>query len=127
MERDIIHIPEILLEWSSWTPWMDLMTDARTGVGIRIPNNSGVYEARLVGSLERLTIGRASNLRMRVKQSLVKGNAPHSAGQKMRANENVKQIVVRWAVTDRPAAAEEELHRRHQDQFGQYPKYTDHT
>lgn len=33
-----------------------------------LPDKAGVYEAKLVGIEERLTIGKASNLRMRVKQ-----------------------------------------------------------
>ena len=33
-------------------------------------------------------------------------------------------VEVRWAETDRPAAAEEELHRRHRERFGRLPRYT---
>jgi len=42
-------------------------------------------------------------------------------------NENVSTIVLRWAVTTRPSAVEEELHRRYKEKFGRLPKYTQHT
>ncbi len=64
---------------------------------------------------------------MRVRQRLVKGKLPHSAGEKIRQYEDITRVVIRWAETDCPAAAEEELHRRYRDQFGQLPKYTSHT
>jgi excinuclease UvrABC nuclease subunit len=127
MGKDIIRIPEIVLEWSSWYLWEKLKTDVRTGVGIKIPKEPGVYEVRLNDNSERLTIGKARNLQMRIRQGLVKGQVPHSAGKRIRENENPTEIFVRWAVTDRPSAVEEELHRQYQDQFGQLPKYTVHT
>jgi hypothetical protein len=128
MEREVIKIPTIVLEWSQWVTWEDLRIDARGGQGIRVPNRkSGVYEARCKLTEERLTIGKASDLRMRVKQGLVKGKIPHSSGKKIRDNENVSRIVVRWAVTERPAAAEEALHRKYHKRFSRFPKYTDHT
>jgi hypothetical protein len=88
MEKDIIRIPEIVLEWSAWNLWENLKTDGQTGVDIRIP---------------------------------------HSTGEKIRANEDIAEIYVRWAVTDRPSAAEEELHRQYKAKFGQLPQYTVHT
>ena len=87
----------------------------------------GVYEAKYINAEERLTIGKTSNLRMRIKQGLIKGKTPHSAGQKIRDNEDTSRIVVRWSITDRPAAVEEELHKRHINMFGELPKYVDHT
>ncbi len=108
--------------------WNDLEKDARSGSGIKVPNRkSGVYEVKYLNAERRLTIGKAADLRMRVKQGLVKGNVPHSAGEKIRAKENTSKIVVRWAVTDRPAAVEEELHRKNRAKFGKLPKYVDHT
>jgi hypothetical protein len=127
MEKDIIRIPEIVLEWSAWNLWENLKTDGQTGVDIRIPKEPGVYEVRLNESSERLTIGKTNNLQRRVKQGLVKGQIPHSTGEKIRANEDIAEIYVRWAVTDRPSAAEEELHRQYKAKFGQLPKYTLHT
>lgn len=128
MERVEINIPPIVLEWSEWVPWGDLKVDARYGSGVKVPNReAGVYEAKYIDAEERLTIGKASDLRMRIKQGLVKGKVPHSAGKRIRANEDVSGIVVRWAITDWPAAVEEELHRRHRHRFGRLPKYVKHT
>lgn len=128
MASEKITLPPIVLEWSEWAAWNDLLVDSRSGEGVRVPNHvSGVYEARHKDSEERLTIGKASDLRMRIKQGLVKGKTPHSSGKRIREQENVSAIVVRWAVTDRPAAVEEELHKRYRAKFGKWPKYTDHT
>jgi len=127
MENEIIEIPRIKLNWSEWHSWNALIEDARSG-GIKIPNGiPGVYEVRYVESKERLTIGRASDLRMRIRQGLVKGKTKHSSGKTIRANEDVSRLFVRWAETDRPAAVEEELHRRYLSKFGELPKYTKHT
>lgn len=126
-EKEIIRIPEITLEWSDWYSWNDIIKDARKG-GIMMPNKkSGVYEVKYKDADKRLTIGKASDLRKRIRQGLVKGNTPHSAGKKIRKEEDTSNIVIRWAITDRPGAAEEELHRRHKEKFGELPKYVEHT
>ncbi|MCJ7576403.1 MAG: hypothetical protein MUO80_07025 [Dehalococcoidia bacterium] len=127
METQDIHIPPVRLKWSEWASWNDLMRDARSG-GIRIPTGKpGVYEVRLEQNLERLTIGKASDLRMRIRQGLIKGKTQHSAGKRIRANEDVSKIEIRWAETDRPSAVEEELHKQYLAHFGEWPRYTDHT
>jgi len=127
MENQEIRIAPIHLKWSEWNNWNDLIMDGRSG-GINIPNGiPGVYEARLKGQPERLAIGKASNLRMRVRQGLVKGKTPHSSGKQIRANENVNDIEIRWAETDRPCAVEEELHKQYLIRFNKWPKYTEHT
>ena len=127
MESQDINIPPIHLEWSDWADWNHLMEDARSG-GIRIPNGKpGVYEVRLKNSLERLTIGRTSDLRMRIRQGLIKGKTQHSAGKRIRSNEDTNNIEIRWAETDRPSAVEEELHRQYVLRLSKWPKYTDHT
>jgi len=123
-----IQIEPITLSWSEWYAWSKFELDARSDAeGITLPDSPGVYEAKLTDSDERLTIGRASNLRMRVKQGLVKGNVPHSSGKDIRDKENTSAIIIRWAVTDRRAAVEEELHRQHVELFGCLPKYTERT
>ena len=127
MEKEEIKIPSVTLEWSEWFPWEKFKLDLRSGHGVRVPKMTGVYEVKLRDSEERLTIGRASNLHMRVKVGLVKGNIPHSTGEKIRENEDTSKIVVRWATTDRPACVEEELHDRHRYKFGGLPKHTSHT
>src|SRR5712692_594998 len=87
MEKETIHIPLIELGRSDWAPWDSLKVDSRSGQGVIVPNRvPGVYEARLIGAQERLTIGKTSNLRYRIKQGLVKGIAQHSAGDDIRAN-----------------------------------------
>ena len=123
----IIDIPTIRLEWSDWIKWEDLKVDARRG-GIRVPNHiSGVYEAKYKETEDRLTIGKASDLRHRVKQGLVKGKTSHSAGEKIRKNEDVSRIEVSWGCTNRPACAEEWLHRKHVKKYQRLPKYVEHT
>jgi hypothetical protein len=79
------------------------------------------------GAPARLTIGKASDLRVRVRQGLIKGLVLHSSGKGIRTNGNVAKIVIRWKITVRPAAVEEELHNRHWIYFGKLPKYTDRT
>lgn len=127
MEIETIKIPLIQLKWSEWVPWDNLKADARKG-GIKVPNKKpGVYEVKYSDIEERLTIGKASDLRMRVRQGLVKGKTPHSAGNKIRDSEDTSKILVRWAITNRPAAAEEELHKRYLKRFDKLPKYVEHT
>lgn len=123
-EEQIIEIPVIHLRWSDWVMWTDLLIDSRFGGGVKVPNSSGVYEVKYAASEERLTIGKANNLRMRLKQGLVKGKVPHSTGTRIREVEDVSKLVVRWALSDRPLCAEEELHRLHIAETGRLPKYT---
>lgn len=127
MKKQKLHIGLIVLRWSKWYPWNELKKDARRE-GIKIPNRkAGVYEAKLIKSKERLTIGKTKDLRGRIRQALIRGRAGHPAGDDIRKNENTQNVVVRWALTERPAAAEEELHRQHKRKFGNLPKYTDFT
>lgn len=67
MDIRYIEIVPITLDWSDWYHWSRFEIDARIDPnGIILPNLSGVYEVKLIGQDERLTIGKASNLRMRV-------------------------------------------------------------
>lgn len=124
-KKEIIKIPPITLEWSNWFSWNKLKIDARKG-GIKIPDEKGVYEVKYIDKDWRLTIGKASNLRARIRQGLIKGKIPHSTGEEIRKKEKTWKIVIRWAITDRPSAVEEELHRRHRDKYGKLPKYGVH-
>jgi hypothetical protein len=125
---ETITIEPIELEWSAWYPWERFLLDARTEPqALLVPDEPGVYEARYKDDKKRLTVGKASNLRMRVKQGLVKGQVPHSTGKRIRSAAATSQIVIRWATTDRPAAVEEELHRRHISEFGYLPTLTRRT
>ena len=128
VETESLSLPTIELHWSAWHRWEDVAKDDRGARGVQIPEGiSGVYEAKLEGEKERLVIGKAADLWGRVRQGLVRGNLRHDAGGKIQANEDLSQVRVRWAVTDRPSAAEEELHKQHQTRFGRMPKYTRHT
>ena len=124
-----MKIPIIKLKWSRWIPWNRFFARATDSNGVSIPASPGVYEVRVLKNKKPIVIGRSSNLRHRVKQGLVKGKAPHSTGRRVRKNERhrLHHLRVRWATTDRPAAAEEELHRRHRKRFGKLPKYTHST
>ena len=127
MEKEVIEIPSIELEWNDWKAWDELKEDARKG-GEKVPNGKrGVYEAKYTDAAKRLTIGKASDLRQRVKQGLIRGKTAHTAGDKIRNNEDTSKIVVRWAVTCRPAAVEEDLHKKHIRSYGENPKYVEHT
>ncbi len=117
MDREV-HIEPIMLEWSEWHSWRDV---ARGGCAVVPSKQAGVYEAKISGRKERLAIGKAKDLRMRVKQGLMGGKAGDPAGEDLGAGEDV---VVRWAATERPAAVVEELCIRHKGRFGELPKYT---
>lgn len=123
MEFELLAVA-IDLEWEWWEWWEDLARSDMTGEGVGMPHCPGVYEVKVYGEDRLLYIGRASNLEMRVKHGLVKGSSVHPAGNKIRRNEDLSRLCVRWATTDRPAAAEEELLRRHMLRFGAPPKYT---
>ena len=131
VDEDTVKIPTIHLKWSKWHKWNVLKLDSRRDPnrGVRIPNKQpGVYEAVYEGEEKRLTVGKASDLRMRIKQGLIKGKVPHSTGERMKSeNLDFSKIVVRGAVTDRPSAVEEELHKRHVEKYGELPKYVKRT
>ena len=120
MDREI-HIEPILLDWSEWHSWRDVERDARKGGAAAPCEQAGVYEAKISGRKERLAIGKAKDLRMRVKRGLMPRKAGDTAGEELGADEDV---VVRWAATERPAAVVEELQIRHKGRFGELPKYT---
>jgi hypothetical protein len=100
--------------------------DARKRDSVKVPAEPGVYEARYADSERRLHIGQTNNLCRRIKDGLVKGNIPHSAGERIRSQEDVVRIVIRWAICDRPVVVEKMLHAQHETQFGSLPKHTRH-
>ena len=117
LDREV-HIEPIMLEWSEWHSWRDV---ARQDGAVVPCEQAGVYEAKISGRKERLAIGKAKDLRARVKKGLMGGKAGDPAGEDLGAGEDV---VVRWAATERPAAVVEELCIRHKGRFGELPKYT---
>ncbi len=125
----VIAIPPLVLAWSPWQPWDSLREDERQRTGSRVPlARSGVYEVMAKGQRVRLTIGRTSDLRFRIKHNLVMGlGVGHAAHEAILANEDTSKVYVRWALTDRPAAAEEALHLEHKRRHGRMPKYTQRT
>jgi len=125
METQEIVIAPITLHWNDWIEWERFLLDARTNPNaIQVPDSPGVYEAKYKNEQMRLTIGKASNLRNRVKQGLVKGKVHHSTGIRIRELEDIGKIVIRWAETDRPSAVEEELHEIYIQSYGDLPKHT---
>jgi hypothetical protein len=125
-EQTVLEIGTIRLDWSDWVSWRYVSADNRGGAGVSIPNMiAGVYEVRSVDNEadDRMYIGKAGDLRLRVRQGLVKGKLSHPGGRRIREQEDVSRLVVRWAVTSRPAAAEEELHRAYRARFGRLPTY----
>ena len=128
METTILEIPTISLKWSDWYPWRVFTLKTQTDPeAIKVPKQPGVYEAKLIEGDERLTIGKSDNLRRRIASGLVKGSLPHSAGERIRENEDTSQIVVRWAMTDQYSLVEAILHSKHIEKFGKLPKYTKRT
>ncbi|MBU1101950.1 MAG: hypothetical protein KKA84_16255 [Bacteroidetes bacterium] len=128
MNQQEINIPKIILEWSEWYSWKEFLLDARKiESAVKVPNKKGVYEVINETNNEMLTIGKAGNLRMRVKQGLVKGKVAHSSGKKINISEDTAHIKIRWAITDRPSAVEEELHQQFIKIHKKLPKYTEHT
>jgi len=116
METHIIL--EIKLKWCEWVNWDSIKNDE-----VNVPSKSGVYEARLVSG-EVLTIGKSNNLCRRITRSLVKGLLPHSSGKKIRDKEDVNSVVIRWAETKMPAAAEEYLLNQYKENHdANFPKY----
>jgi hypothetical protein len=124
---EVLSIPDIWIKWSFVESFDDIAGTGEHSEEIDLPPpEPGVYEVRCRGRYEPLYIGRTLNLRQRVRDALVKGIAVHVAGQRMRENEGPALLCVRWAVTDRPAAAEEELLRRHEKFWGHLPEYVGH-
>jgi len=126
---EAIEVPPIVLAWSPWHRWLALSGDERGGAAVRLPSGrSGVYEVMVEGQRPRLTIGRASDLRGRVKHQLVRGSgSSHPVREAIMQNEDLGRVFIRWALTDRPAAAEEALHLDHIRRHGRLPKYTQRT
>ena len=126
MEIEEINIPLISLKWQRWYSWDDLKVNALQS-GIHIPESKGVYEVRKDNDDKRLTIGRATVLRDRIKKNLLRG-VSHSEGERIIATEkDTSRLFVRWAETNRPCAVEEELHRRYLERFGELPLYAKQT
>ncbi|MBM3476262.1 MAG: hypothetical protein FJX75_23565 [Armatimonadetes bacterium] len=122
-----LEIPKIVLRWSYAERWVDIAGIGEYADEVYLPpSEPGVYRVRQSSDQPLLYIGKSKNLRRRVVDGLVKGMIVHAAGERIRESEDVRELVIRWAVTDRPAAAEEELLRQHVKLWGALPKYVEH-
>ncbi len=104
MEKTEIRIPLIILEWCNWQPWERLESGE-----IEVEEKKGVYEVRIKGEEDRLTIGKSNDLKERIIKGLIKGKKKHSTGNRIRDKDKEAEKEVRWARTDYPAAVEEYL------------------
>lgn len=126
MEQTII-LGVIQLKWSDWITFEKVRIDNRVSK-LNLPKSAGVYEVVMNVDDDRLTIGKTGNLCDRLK-CLIRGNDGHSAGKKIKGafpDEAMRsKFLIRFALTSRPAAIEEELHRLHKETYGILPRYTD--
>ena len=112
-ERQHLENLDITLHWSEWIDW-DFAT------GSKILDESGVYEAKFKNQEKRLYIGETNKLSKRV--SFLR-TSTHHAGEKIRTNEDISNIEIRWAETGQYKNAERELLKMHCIKFGSWPKY----
>jgi hypothetical protein len=126
MFDEFIEFPRIHLQRSRWERWEEVAEHGRAILDVPA-DPPGVYEVAYCHDEPRLYTGRSIDLRSRVLHALPRGTMAHPAGDAIRANEEVWRLRIRWALTDRPAAVEEEFHRRHIERFGALPQYTQHT
>lgn len=127
--KQVIDIETIELRWSDWHKFETLKLHPKKS-DVKVPKESGVYEVKCAGEQIRLTIGKAKNINDRVRNGLIKQSIQHSAGKKIKSSFSEGEhdtILVRWALTIRPAATEEELHRLYKNAFGKLPTYTSWT
>jgi hypothetical protein len=124
MPIQILTIEPIHLEWSEWYEFKYILLKRSL-----IPKSSGVYEVIEPDNECRLTIGESSNLNRRIRQNLIVANS-HSAGKDIALSFEAtihSTLLVRWALTIRRAAAQEELHRLHILAHNCMPRFTDKT
>ncbi len=105
-----LKVPPIILDWTEWHAWSTLKKSARV-TGVTIPKRPGVYEVRRPGERRPIYVGRSVNLWQRIR-GLLRGN--HKPGARIiRREKRIRpKLRIRWAETDRPCCAEEELLRR---------------
>ncbi len=127
MEIQNLEIPPIVLKWTRWYSWEQIASASTSKNEVEISSGPGVYEVANSRSKRRLTIGKSVNLNARIRNQLVLGRGKHSTGKRIRASEDASRLRVRWAETDRPCAAEEELHIHYRERYKCLPLYTKHT
>lgn len=127
MEIQKLKIPTIVLNWSRWYSWSQIAASQTSKRGVAISSGPGVYEVANSRSKKRLTVGKAVNLNRRIRIQLVLGKGKHSTGARIRAAEDPSKLRVRWAETERPCAAEEDLHVQYKRRYKCLPLYTKQT
>jgi excinuclease UvrABC nuclease subunit len=124
-----IHITPIELSWSEWIPWESFLIRAGRDGSIQLPPEPGVYVVRRKKAIRKrphaIYIGKAKNLRDRIRQQLVKGGE-HRASREIREYERLCMLEISFAETRFRAAVEEFLlysyHRKHDG----LPRYNKH-
>jgi len=121
---DELEIGTIHLRWSYLEQWEDLAGTGEHAAEVSLPpDEPGVYEVYRRGQPAPIYIGQSANLKRRIMNAMIQGTAIHQAGRKMRENEKPSELSIRWAPTERPAAAEEELYRLHAQMWGTPPEH----
>ncbi len=114
--RERIRI-DVTIEWSPDRPWHSIERQD-------LPEEPGVYEVYDAASdvdAPALHIGLSKNLRNRIWDMIQ--NRTHSTASRIHEQEDISKLLVRWALTDRPKAVEEELHRLHVEFHGSLPTH----
>lgn len=108
------------IEWGRWVSWTSIP-------GIELPAGPGVYEVvhEDEPNGERLQIGEAIHLGKHLRKYLFRDPRLSAVGGKIKAAENVGQLLVRWAETDNYHEVKSELKNLHLRRFGRLPKYGD--
>lgn len=106
------------IEWDRWVPWNSIPR-------LDIPLGPGVYEVVYEDEPdgERLQIGETKQLGKHLRECLVGDRRLKAVGGKIKANEDVNQLLVRWAEIENYRAAKSELKSSYIRRFGRLPKY----
>lgn len=103
-----IAFDPITLKWEEWIPLRRIIDG-----DILPPQKPGVYEFKHMQATEtweRLRIGESGDLHQRLVEKLIKGKGDDAYGKKDAIlAEGIDNLMVRWALTLKPAAVEEHL------------------
>ena len=107
-----------ILTWSDWCQWIAFDKWCNN-----VPKVPGIYEAKFMHEMNRLTIGKANSLLRRIKYLRT---GTHSAGIRIRQNHpnELEKIVIRWAEVINPLSIERSLKQNHFKEYGTKPTYT---
>lgn len=90
-----------------------------------IPLGPGVYEVVYKDDVDglRLQIGETIHLHEHLRKNLVADPRNLAVGGRIKANEDVMRLLVRWAETVNHSAVKSELMDLHVGRFGRRPKH----